>query len=802
MKQAIFVPLAIIVSMAWWLFFPDTAAAQEPCTDVYTVTLDFPVAGYNPISNFDVSGADYSGWSVAAGNNYKYEQIQKTEVETYTGITINNWNGYPKNISFRYKVTTSNIDVAAGYNGTTQIFNNLVSTSYQIKNGTIPTTGGSGDFWIDCEYHGVAGECHIDYIQIGLDCDAITIPPTPTPTPTPTPVPVTCDLVDNYNFSTSANWSLEGTAPGVIEGGFAKMTMLDYLYQTDVILQPHSNYVVTIDVYSAEWWNNIDPLPDFAYDEVGLNVALLGGGPSAQIWFDSAGVYTASISTLNVANYTLNIDTLAEVSQEIWIDSVCLELATEDGLGNEQVNCIFPSNGDFSSASPSNNFLPKDWTLHTGAFWSSATKDVFLPLSLSGASGLAESSLFTLPAITGTEKLLLRYKTWNEHGGEGRTGVALYDDPGDYFETLVSTSYTPYTYEFNISAYAGNEVQVLATNPGIEDETFGLYGDNSYLDDVCIFISGRNPAPPEPEDPGAINPIVLIDNRISSCSDMDAIWAGFGVNMAQARATFNAGPSIWDPIGWVPWLVSSIVTSLGDLSCWLMSSLISLLKAFELVVNNIANIAAWLKGAVQAITNWAAQWGNWLSNSLRNIYTALAVYVGSLFIWLGLALIGFFGSIKESFTAALAWIVDTWADWWLWIEEALDWLYFWQIGWLFELYAWLLDNLSIIYDIYNFIIAVFGMLWLLIEFVWTNIIAYGALPLQFYYGFDQSFNSAAYNPLVSCANVNFWCTFLAGVQLINQAISHSILYPIVIVAIILSTVAILWRDVTQLFSQS
>jgi hypothetical protein len=43
-----------------------------------------------------------------------------------------------------------------------------------------------------------------------------------------------------------------------------------------------------------------------------------------------------------------------------------------------------------------------------------------------------------------------------------------------------------------------------------------------------------------------------------------------------------------------------------------------------------------------------------------------------------------------------------------------------------------------------------------------------------------------------------WCKVLYGIQVIDVGISHSILYPLTIIGIIIATITIFWKNVWEL----
>jgi hypothetical protein len=115
--------------------------------------------------------------------------------------------------------------------------------------------------------------------------------------------------------------------------------------------------------------------------------------------------------------------------------------------------------------------------------------------------------------------------------------------------------------------------------------------------------------------------------------------------------------------------------------------------------------------------------------------------------------------------------------------------------WGFVLFV--LDQLGIVG---NLILGLFFIFWTLAQLIWSFISAVATLPLTFYYAFSDSVNGSTYVFMPTCNNdvAETWCKVLYGIQVIDVGISHSILYPLTIIGIIIATITIFWKNVWEL----
>lgn len=632
----------------------------------------------------------------------------------------------------------------------------------------------------------------------------------------------TCPTVDDPDFTgviTDA-WTLEGTA--AITDSTLTLAPNDAAAQGLLSLESATTYNAVISTTIT-----VSPTQ--------LDVRL--GTMVQTVEITGPGRFTTTFTTPNLSGPIVYL--LRNTGNEtLGIDFTCLYPSYSGGA---TTGCLAPLNGTFEDDS--------HWNWYRGASWFSPGKYANLPVADAGLIGSTET--YTLPTITGTERLLLGFTA----RGLGDNGVisGQVTNGASTAEFNFSTYPAEYSYETNLSSLAEEEnLQFSFVNPS--DVITGIVSSADVLvDNICVFVANRGPNLPTPTDPDAIIPIDIGFNY-TSCDDVDGLLAGFGVNIQQYRAEYNAGASIWDPAGWVPWLIAAMWNILATWLCIFMAAFVTLVDLLEYILNSILNIAMWGVRNWRLLVVWAALWLAWLAASLSNIGS---VFVAWLF-WIGTAGWALYTALGLTLVAAVVWLLTSAGNV---INAVFPWLYSW-LSWLAlslgNLAAWLLANLlsmnglriianwliggwngflltlgsvlslvfgdligiwndsllpfladvwawvggmpiAVVALLIDFVLAAWDFLYTLFLWVWENVILVAMTPLTFYQAFDAGINADPYN-LASCASENFWCAFLSGVQLINQLIAHSILYPIVITGIILSTLWILWDNFYALFS--
>lgn len=621
-----------------------------------------------------------------------------------------------------------------------------------------------------------------------------TATPNTTPTPTATPQPQTCDLVDNANFTTDDTWLLQGAT---IQSGTLTLAPGDIAAQNLGGLQDFTQYNAVIEVEQVSG------------GQVGLDVVL--GSDSSTLLIDEAGTYNATFTTPDLGGpLAFGVENTNGGSGTLTITFICLSLNTSNG----QHACLAPNNGEFTTAS--------GWDFYRGGSWSSISENVLLPASDQGL--LVDPASYVLPALAQDEYLIMAYDARMVNDGRGQIASAATagsSDATNYFEVFQQT----YTFESDLSQLADQTLTQLAFANAADD----AFTADLVLDNICIFVSNTPPQLPYPTDPGQITNPVTVGNGISSCDDVDGIWASFGVNMAQYRASYAAGASIWEPGGWVPWLVAAVFVTLSDWSCMFMAAYLSILQTIAHLINNVLNIWQWLETTGIAFFAWLGEWGMWawLSGAnivgeigststdwiewINDLFTSfplwLILFPNAIGTWIGYHLLLVFYEFVGGWNAVMGLLAAIYG---LMIDQETGQLnpdtfaildQFIPGGSFVGLILWLATE--VVYLFIDLVWTAGEMVYFFLAWLWENVITMGHIPINFYYAFNEGTESSSFGSLVSCTtndNGFFWCTFLAGVELVNRTISHTILYPIVIVGIVVTTLAILWRNLDDLFS--
>jgi hypothetical protein len=451
------------------------------------------------------------------------------------------------------------------------------------------------------------------------------------------------------------------------------------------------------------------------------------------------------------------------------IGFTCLSLDTGDG--SDQRDCIAPTNGRFDSVS--------GWGFYHGASWQAGPKNVLLPYNSGETPSLLSStSLYDLPAIEEEEYLLLGFDAETKNDDSGMI-ASLVQAGTSYLEQRFEIFPSAYEFEADISDLSGSEAQanVAFSNPGSDPEETFSATDDVYLDNVCIWVSDRGPTLPGPVDPTpAITPIEMGFNY--SCADIPGILAGYGINMNYYHQVYNDGIG-WD--NWWAWLMAGFWLVLEALLCFLVTALGWLVDVLEYQVNNLLNLGGWFIRQSGVVLTFVSSLWDWSYSTVKNVV-----------IWAGGGINAFVGWLLDSGSGLLDYLgafynflIENWSAVLAWIAPALI-----PFSGGFSILLLLADLLWTVID----------LMVLFLSWIWVNIFETTNIPIRFYYAFDEGVKSDAFGELMSCSGENFWCGLLAGVQLVNQTVGHTVLYPIVIVGIILGTIGIFWRNIWGIFS--
>lgn len=635
----------------------------------------------------------------------------------------------------------SNLDFLGSYGG--NVIGTCMVTSQWARRNDIPSEAA----YLRLRLEGNADPeyAYIDYFTVSHNSDfqgcllGVEVDPTP---------PITPGLTDcknqNSDFDTPTGWTLTGSA--AITNSILSMGRGDSAGQ-NVSLDPATEYTVAISVTSV------------SAATVGLDVAL--GAESVTLLAITPGQHLTTITTPETLAGPLELRvTQAGVDGSlIEIGSICVASGAENSR-----QCIAPENGDFQSGSFAG---PTGWQLFNGASHDTVNMRAVLPYNAPDNSLIATTSAYTLPTLAEGEYLLMGFTALAEG-----TAYMASQAGGISFDYEIYEA--AYDFESDISGQAGSSIELSFANIG--SDGFPAEG-TAYLDDICIWVSDRPANMTTPDDVNGIAPWRAGWNV--GCADIPAILAGFGINVFVLQETYAAGVSVWEFSGWVPWLAAALWVNVG-----------------APVLCVVLAMFGWLVGMLEYIVNQGLNWANWGQRSAR----AASIWLGGGFWNLG-------EFIEATAAGWLAWASISAINAWglfsrLNIQTAIDWISGfgeWLLNGLWYVIGSAvsgspvagagetIDNTA---DVFRVMVG-----WLTLHL--SDIIF---IPLDFYEAVKSGVDAVSYASLFSCDGGNFWCTLLAGMQLINAVSADTIGYPAVIFGIIVGTIWIFWRHIWELLT--
>lgn len=594
----------------------------------------------------------------------------------------------------------------------------------------------------------------------------------------------TCATVQDHHFTGAVTdtWLLSGSA--AISNSTLTLPAGDAAGQNLDTLSSNTEYNAVVSVTN----------------EVSETTALLVvlGVETDTMSITGPGIYTASLTTPNLGGpiaYILENQPAASATLEI--DLTCLYSTAEE---DERV-CLVPDNGEFVGAD--------DWYWYWGAAYQPLIENAYLPYNGEGnpVSLLVTSGVYSLPTLTAGENLLLSFESETQYNLAGVLGARVTNgvvSTTDFFEIY------PYTYEFetDISAMAGiTDVNLFFANTGEDPFTGFSATDNLYLDNVCIYVSEDEAGLPGPVDTDPVLSPGSIENwTCPTCSQIPAILYNYGLSVYYLEEMYNNGVSIWDYSGWVPWLAAALWVNAGSpLACWLLGLWCWWLGLFQYLIWEFLNWAWWLWRTLESFALWLALMLLWAQGSIDNIILWLRTNGQAWLLWAVQAALDTLAWLYNSLWALIQWI----GQGFIWLADNIAGFDFliqlWNLAVPLLQTIWsFLSGLSLLWLLLGLLLAfsnaVGGLLVMLITWAWANIFEGINLPIEFYQAFNQGIADSSFSYLLSCSDQNFWCSLLAGFQLVNESAGQNIMYPAVIVLIIVTTIWIFWNDIKALFS--
>lgn len=565
-------------------------------------------------------------------------------------------------------------------------------------------------------------------------------PPT---TPTPTPVANVCTVADN-SFDSSGSWNLLKSA--AIDSSTLVLGVGDSSSQ-NVSLKSNTTYKIEASV------------SDLLDGPGSLRLSI--GSAYSSIPITARYDYQTTLDTGSVSGpLEFKIFNDSTTGAVIYIDSVCLTEAD-----TSQRTCIAPENGDFQSGSFAG---ATGWNLYNGATHDTLNLRAILPYKESDLAMASTKSTYAMPTLAADEYLVLGFTA-----SADVVAAKLSSQAG-------SSSYSydvypqDYDYEADISGQAGQTIDLTFANTGATG--FPTTG-GVLLDNVCVFVSSDRPGLPGPSDPGQLTPIDFGWNY--GCKDTAAILAGLGINVFQLEEAYAAGVSLWEFSGWVPWLSAALWVNAGKpVVCFLLETFNWLVGMLEYSLNTGINWAdfgrrSWVSTII------------WFGDGWRNISKFTQATTANWLAWASISAVNVWLSLSESNP-------DTVTDW---LKSGLSWLIDsayaifnqTEAGTIIEGGTETVETTS----------TLFGMM---VSWLKMHIVDLITLPLDFYYSFRAAIDAPSFDSLFTCSGLNFWCTLLAGMQLMNRVSAHTVGYPAVIFGIIVGTIVIFWRWLWELIT--
>lgn len=713
------------------------------------------------LENVTVEG-DYVKYDYIWDNPGDYVDIRLPIWGEFTGITINTdyygqgrWDGFhyqwPYNIRFGIVDNDGNYSLVSNFPavGYAQVW--YSSSSYNLSD-----VDGIKDVFIRVAKNGGLqsgfDDWYVRFKNISVSSSGCLLDEDPS-----LQNQVSCPLVPNFNFDDSSEWELYygaaitnstlilgdlGAAGQNISGGLSSNTTYNVAISVTQIISSPEALIVSL------------------------------GSPYESLPIVSTGLYTTSFTTDDVVG-PLALGLQGYGPGQIVIDYVCLSLASTSDDGQAQYDCIAPTNGDFTSATAGG------WEYFRGAVWQTPAQRVMLPQADNGL--LSSFASYTMPTLAAGKYLLFGFDAKSTTSDNGQTTVQLTGAATNTnsFETFQ----VDYRFEIDISSLAEQTISSIAVvNPG----SAAAHDGDVSVDNLCIFVADRGPNLPAPTDEDVFTPIDLGGPNVSSCADVDAIWAGFGVNMAQHRAVYAAGISIWDPI---EWLSSAIWVTMADWSCLFMSAYSAFIDTLEYIVNNIVNIYNSTNRSSKAFATWLGQGALWFFNSGQNIINDGLAYLNSFPAlrvvgnWL---VDGWNSLVFDTGQLLSGWIEKLSSIWNDSIFPVLQWLYSFTPG-------------ATIGAIFDLIGTAFAFLFALGAWLITFAADFVGAPIALVEGFSAGMDSsAAFSNPFACVDDGLWCFIFVGFQIINQTVSDAIMYPLVIVCIIIATIVLFQQYIDDL----
>jgi len=281
--------------------------------------------------------------------------------------------------------------------------------------------------------------------------------------------------------------------------------------------------------------------------------------------------------------------------------------------------------------------------------------------------------------------------------------------------------------------------------------------------------------------------------------------AGFDINVNEWIATYEAGVSVWDPANYIPWLASALwVHAAQPITCFQVEQMRLAAGIGEQQINDFLNNANFSIRSTRLGVVWLQNGFIYLQKVMTNIANLVRTSLNGWGLW--------YGNLQRTVIPMQKTNLDTMLDWLAYYisTPANVFIDIWNKSLVLYLSIGAGTNeqidqlpgggLSFFTGMVDFMWNAISFIWWVFSWIWSTIFTLSSIPIQFFQSLSAGLSRAAFSSLVSCESENFWCVFLAGVQLVNQSAGDTIFYPATIVLIILCTIIIFWKHIWTLVS--
>lgn len=460
-----------------------------------------------------------------------------------------------------------------------------------------------------------------------------------------------------------------------------------------------------------------------------------------------------------------------------------------------------------------------DWIYDNGGVWNNVAQNAFLPVvegTLNGKTVSLVNQLAlsgTVPSVADGQYLILRFDARTLNGFGAISSVYQNND-------IVNTAIMTYTapvldrwmrYETPFDFFAGDQsdVEIAFLNNAIEfkDQIDPLSG--VYVDNLCLYASTTEAqlpyaptdppiAPTDPTNPGnPIDPTNPGDPNDPppgvgyplSCSDVTK-WLSSLIGVDLLALEGMSTPAIWDFSSWVPWLSGRLWVNVGKpISCSLFIT-----GPGRILTNYINWATATIRSFTAAMGRTWETLGSWLGHLVELLKRGPTLFAVAVLLAVNYAL-GRWQALWESISTVVSLLLTVLMTFWnTYISP-----FFGDI-WSFVLMS--MAAIGQVPVIGGLLVFLFKAGFVVGFSIWVFIKGIISIPILFYQSFNGAINQSAYELIPACTAdlTNPWCRVLWGFEVVNHTISHTFLYPIIIIGIIVATIGIFWRQIWNVFS--